>query len=406
MSGTRANYFLIHRETGQRYPIKAHVTIGRMSGDIVFPRDVKLSAEHCRLIPIKGGIGVSDLDSANGTSIDGKRLRPKRVYLLKPKSELAAGDQVFALQSVSVALPIRKRKGRKRQPSHFLSTVLTVILFIAGVALFSTQWKKTESEGSLQVAQKELSDIFETYQDLRDTLDRQTAPASNIASRMQYQVLGRLANVQNRLTLLQPLDEKQKRLLSLQERFASALSAETQSQVLYLTSGETRYLDDYDQWADQVAQAAADFRKEADAHRINASYLPEPILPPIQIVEREMRQALRDYSKLGNQVQNHEVAEKDVGNLLRKQLIPKLMAVTERMGAIKPVGDAQAKRLALERSLVSAFLSQVKAMGIYYDTQKDPRYAKELDHWSDQIERINGALKKQLHAADRMPAAQ
>jgi hypothetical protein len=402
-TATRANFFLIHRETGQRYPVKSYVTIGRLSGDIVFPRDPKLSAQHCRLLPTKRGVGVTDLESANGTFIDGTRLKPGRVFLFKAKSELSVGDQVFSLQSVNVAVPVRKKKGKRRKHSSTIfSTLLMLCLAVLGASLFYLQWRRSDTDTTLQVAQRDLNEVFDNFQYLRDSIDHQTAPPKDTARRLQIQVLNRLTFMATRWAAFQPQDDRQRRLLGLQQRFASALNAETQAEISYLNSGESKYLDDADQANDLIEQVSAEFRRQYEAHLINVASYPEPIQSPYQMVTREMRQALRDYQKLGNSVQDKEVPEKEVGNLLRKDLIPKLTAVAARLSAVKASGDKEAKRLALEKTLVAAFLSQVKAMSIYYDT-KDAKYAKELEHWGDQIEKINGELKKLMDTA-RKPA--
>jgi hypothetical protein len=44
-------------------------------------------------------------------------------------------------------------------------------------------------------------------------------------------------------------------------------------------------------------------------------------------------------------------------------------------------------------------------MSLVVDSHNDPKYAFELNHWTQQIEKINGELKTQL-GFGRTPAAQ
>lgn len=113
MSVTPASLFLIHRETGQRYPIKGEVIIGRRRGDLVFAQDTKLSMSHCRLRLTPAGVTIEDLESSGGTYVNGRAIAAGQAVILLPKDELAVGEQVFQFQSVAVAKRVT-RKPRKK----------------------------------------------------------------------------------------------------------------------------------------------------------------------------------------------------------------------------------------------------------------------------------------------------
>src|SRR4051812_13324492 len=88
----RVKFYLVHSETGQRYPVGSDdVVIGRTSGDLLFPEDTKLSNQHCRIVMTASGLGVHDLGSANGTTVDGQRLAPDKIYTFKTGSQLTIG---------------------------------------------------------------------------------------------------------------------------------------------------------------------------------------------------------------------------------------------------------------------------------------------------------------------------
>lgn len=150
MSAVKLSLFLIHRETGQRYPIRADVVIGRIRGDLVFFKDTKLSPEHCRIIPTAKGVAVRDLRSEDGTRINGNLISPDRAYLLSPGGELSVGEQVFQLQEVSVSSRV-KLKGRKREklnPSFFslYALILCNLLLFAWSMLHGLHWLNPSPE--------------------------------------------------------------------------------------------------------------------------------------------------------------------------------------------------------------------------------------------------------------------
>jgi hypothetical protein len=63
--------------------------VGRApSGDVVLPAD-EVSRMHCRLVPGEAGLTVIDLQSTNGTFLDGQRVTTPTVML--PNSELRVG---------------------------------------------------------------------------------------------------------------------------------------------------------------------------------------------------------------------------------------------------------------------------------------------------------------------------
>jgi pSer/pThr/pTyr-binding forkhead associated (FHA) protein len=145
----KANLYLVHQETSQRYPVKGEVIIGRTGGDIVFPEDAKLSPQHCRIFLSPDGLGVHDLKSGSGTFLDGAALDAKKVYALKVGNLLTAGNQTFQLQEASITRKPRKKVLRKKSSSFDLVTFGAGVLFIIALGLFvriylsTPQGKKT-----------------------------------------------------------------------------------------------------------------------------------------------------------------------------------------------------------------------------------------------------------------------
>lgn len=118
MSAAKTSHYLVHSETGQRYPIRGTVVIGRGAADIVFVQDTQLSPQHCRITVTKKGLAVQDIRSTNGTHISGKRISPDLPVFLPPGKRLTVGAQEFVASTVLVEGRRRKRKGAR---GHFFS---------------------------------------------------------------------------------------------------------------------------------------------------------------------------------------------------------------------------------------------------------------------------------------------
>jgi pSer/pThr/pTyr-binding forkhead associated (FHA) protein len=71
------------------------ILIGRgIECDVVI-KDVKASRKHCRLTRAEGGFVLEDLESRNGTFVEGKRIEGS--VKLKPSQTFKVGDTVFYL---------------------------------------------------------------------------------------------------------------------------------------------------------------------------------------------------------------------------------------------------------------------------------------------------------------------
>ena len=73
------------------------VTIGRAHGCDVVIKDVKASRRHCRLTRSEAGFVLEDLNSKNGTLVDGAKITSP--VELKLNQTFKIGDPVFYLAS-------------------------------------------------------------------------------------------------------------------------------------------------------------------------------------------------------------------------------------------------------------------------------------------------------------------
>lgn len=83
---------------GRAHPIrKSHVTIGRGRCDIRL-RDPEVSREHC-VIEVYGGTAlIKDLQSANGTLLNGQLIRE---HVVKDGDQIRIGSMVFQLRATT-----------------------------------------------------------------------------------------------------------------------------------------------------------------------------------------------------------------------------------------------------------------------------------------------------------------
>jgi pSer/pThr/pTyr-binding forkhead associated (FHA) protein len=398
MSLSKSSFFLVHAETGQRYPIRAGVIIGRGSADIVFSKDTKLSNQHCEVVPSEKGLAVRDLHSVNGSFIDGKKLQPDKGYLLKPGSDLTAGDQTFNLQTVSLTKNLRKRRNKKRGKSGE-SYWQVFLMLIAAVAFFA--WHKggftIDRPNEVSMSQRQLGEIFENYQEMQQSLQRQSVPPQDVAKRMQGQILGRLSGVSRRWGEFQPTDAERTQFNALM-KFAGALAGHAKNQVLYINSADSKYINELDTWTDQLEQAANEVRGLP-----TGMSFPILVQSPLQLVEREMRQSIRDYEKLGRAADRSEITQKEMAEKIRTALMPKMNAVYSKMGVISPQNEFERKKVVTEQKLMTAFIGQVKAISLLTESG-DPKYGAEIHHWTEELMKANKELKEQLNLG-RTPAS-
>lgn len=92
-----SGYFLVDPKTGTRHPLGVETTIGRTTGEILLPGDMRVSSKHCKLSFTPMGLTIEDLKSSNGTSVNGNKLAPHAPMLLLPGAQISLGGTTFEL---------------------------------------------------------------------------------------------------------------------------------------------------------------------------------------------------------------------------------------------------------------------------------------------------------------------
>lgn len=82
---------------GSVIPVRSNLTIGRKSENSISLSDQHVSGSHARVFIRNTGIFIEDLDSTNGTYVNGNRIKGKQK--LSNKDEIRIGTSTFKVLS-------------------------------------------------------------------------------------------------------------------------------------------------------------------------------------------------------------------------------------------------------------------------------------------------------------------
>ncbi|MBX3020896.1 MAG: FHA domain-containing protein [Bdellovibrionales bacterium] len=229
-------------ETGQRYPVSTEeVVIGRTSGDLLFPNDSKLSNQHCRIVMTPQGLAIHDMNSANGTTVDGQRLTPETVFTFKAGHTLEIGAQTFKLQEAGHARKLRRRNKKSAPPPSGFMQALPWILGILTI-FFGTRFANqvaemrekraslqaktpapTQVESPMDIVDKEVRAVFDRYRQIGSDHQSGKLPEKQLARLLRQELLPTLGRVQTRLGAVRGQTEFERRKLDNTRQLITAL---------------------------------------------------------------------------------------------------------------------------------------------------------------------------------------
>lgn len=285
------NYFLVHQETGQRYPVGEEVVIGRNSGDILFPDDPKVSTQHCRVLKTQLGLAIHDFDSSNGTALDGVKLDPKKMYALKPGNVITIGQQQLKLQETAPAkLLTRKRssrKRRKRKKGGFLDvqTFLALLLIVGAGSIIAKPYlsnlnfslPQAQKEAApppievmptpLELVEREMRSIFADYKELGNGHTLGRIKDREVSTELRTNLIPRLTTARSKMEVLRGQNDWEKKKIEANIKLLSALVGQTTAMMNYAVTKDAKFSQQLEKFSDQVDAANEVVQKLDDIRR-------------------------------------------------------------------------------------------------------------------------------------------
>ena len=84
---------------------QGQTTVGRQAGNDLLLDDQKISRQHAIILCIENGCQITDLDSSNGTYVDGEKLLPNIASALIPGSVVKMGSHTIVFKQVAAQEP-------------------------------------------------------------------------------------------------------------------------------------------------------------------------------------------------------------------------------------------------------------------------------------------------------------
>mgnify|MGYP001039926115 CR=1 FL=1 len=158
---------LVEQESGQVFPLGFEVvTIGRHEDNIVVLPDPNVSRHHAEISHQGGRWAIRDLDSANGTYVNGESIRDP--YVLRHGDVIRVGQSQFQVEIPSAAahhdtlveglqVPAAAAARRPRNPWIIVAALLGLVAVVALGALLWPRLRGGEPAPTLQPAGTEVA---------------------------------------------------------------------------------------------------------------------------------------------------------------------------------------------------------------------------------------------------------
>lgn len=294
--------YLHHVELGQRYPISEDVIIGRMSGHILFPKDERLSDQHCRIYRgERDGLFIRDLGSEHGTVVDGRLLSPEKSYQIRDGTTIAVGQQVF--KCVEPRQRTVRKKNKREKPSADFTWIFVLLIAVAlGAAL--TQYQKQLVQplipkarqiaglamryvraqapeqpdlnpppvaSPFEIVYKEIESAYGNYTDLGKSVQEGKTDPKGMASTLRGDLIPKFQGAQAKLGVLKPASEFERRRIEVNTRLVTAILKQITAMASFAETKNQKYQDEVDKLTPEVAAANEEARKVNNAPRVPAA---------------------------------------------------------------------------------------------------------------------------------------
>jgi uncharacterized RDD family membrane protein YckC len=115
-------FYLYMPKEVKELEISNSTTLGRTKGDHLFPNNKQISSLHCQITVKDNTVFIQDLNSTNGTFVNGKKIPTNVLHELKDESEITIGGLTLILKVK--ASTTSYQTASKLGPRHITKTVL------------------------------------------------------------------------------------------------------------------------------------------------------------------------------------------------------------------------------------------------------------------------------------------
>ncbi|MHC5019399.1 MAG: FHA domain-containing protein [Planctomycetota bacterium] len=169
---------LIPEDGGMPIPIVGTVSIGRAPGNTLVIDDTKASSKHCEVY-VEGGVGmIRDLESTNGTRVDGQKITETP---LRQGAKIAIGKTVFVFKNPSLPddlgesdllessalgadFAVVGKKANRRSMVQLVGALVVIGGIMGGAVWVSQNLLRTETQGGIQSPAGNRADVNYSFE--------------------------------------------------------------------------------------------------------------------------------------------------------------------------------------------------------------------------------------------------
>ncbi len=152
-----------------RLPISGPVLVGRGSYNHVVLKDSRISRQHSRLAPERDGHVVYDLNSTNGTYVNGQ---PVTRRVLQPNDTVRFGPLAFRIEETAPDDILQEHPADLEKPTLREMGSVSRMMITTGARESSTQQLPVVDLGQLEDAYDKLGTLYSFMQAISKTIDR------------------------------------------------------------------------------------------------------------------------------------------------------------------------------------------------------------------------------------------
>lgn len=290
MTGPKILLYLHHVELGQRYPISEDVIIGRLTGHILFPKDERMSDQHCRIfLGPDNNLMIKDLESDHGTVVDGRLISPTKTYPIREGTTIAVGGQVFkCVEPKRRPKPPRKRTRKKVEEDASISPIflLVVVALLVGVAVHMSPPLKAQMLQALRqvktfiiaksgvalpdnapiqspfdMVYQEIQGAYGQYKSIGKEVETGLMNSKAMAQEFRNSLIPKFQAAQAKLSVLKPANEIERRRIEANTRLVNSILKQISAMASFAETKNPKYAKLIETATPEVEAAGEEARK-------------------------------------------------------------------------------------------------------------------------------------------------